>query len=243
MMTLRNPLSRASRLLIAAVVTCLALLSSAQATTVRGTVKMPDASRSTRLYHGYWRLDNGNVPVQTSGGAKAETIVVLENVKGSKAPSARTVTIELGSLDARPRLVVTGPGSVIELKNTGKVRHELSTPDKPAVMQLETLLPGNTRRQRFESVGDYVIRDSEYPHIMICVLVVGTTYFSAVDDKGSFSIANVPDSTATLKVWARGKWVAEQQLETGSLGKEELTIKVVSQREKEKAEQEAKAAE
>ena len=103
---------------------------------------MPDASRSTRLYHGYWRLENGNVPVQTAGGAKAETVVVLENVKGAHAPSARTITIELGGLDARPRLVITGPGSVIELKNTGKVRHELSTPDKPSVMPLETLTPG-----------------------------------------------------------------------------------------------------
>ena len=28
---------------------------------------------------------------------------------------------------------------------------------------------------------------------MISVLIVGTTYFSAVDDKGAFSIANVPD--------------------------------------------------
>jgi hypothetical protein len=245
MKTLRNPLSRVSRSLVFGAVAYLSLAGNAHAagTTVRGTVKMPDASRSTRLYHGYWRLENGNVPVQTAGGAKAETVVVLENVKGAHAPSARTITIELGGLDARPRLVITGPGSVIELKNTGKVRHELSTPDKPEVMHLETLLPSQTRRQRFDAIGDYVIRDSEYPHIMICVLVVGTTYFSAVDDKGSFSIANVPDSTATLKVWARGKWVAEQQLETGSLGKEELTIKVVSQREREKAEQEAKAAE
>ena len=103
---------------------------------------MPDASRSTRLYHGYWRLENGNVPVQTAGGAKAETVVVLENVKGAHAPSARTITVELGGLDARPRLLITGPGSVIELKNTGKVRHELSTPDKPSTMQLETLSPG-----------------------------------------------------------------------------------------------------
>jgi hypothetical protein len=244
MMTLRNPQSRASSLSVVALAaaTCLSLASIAQATTVRGTVKMPDASRSTRLYHGYWRIDNGNVPVQTAGGAKAETVVVLENVKGAKAPSARTITIELGGLDARPRLVITGPGSVIELKNTGRVRHELSTPEKPTVMQLETLLPNQTRRQRFDAVGDYVIRDSEYPHIMISVIVVGTTYFSAVDDKGAFSIANVPDGTATLKVWARGKWVAEQQIDASTLGKEELTIKVVSQRDREKAEQEAKAA-
>jgi hypothetical protein len=233
-------------LFIVAAAACLAVVPSARAaTTVRGTVKMPDASRSTRLYHGYWRLDNGNVPVQTAGGAKAETVVVLENVKGAHAPSARTITIELGGLDARPRLVITGPGSVIELKNTGKVRHELSTPDKPAAMQLESLPPGQTRRQRFDAIGDYVIRDSEYPHIMISVLIVGTTYFSAVDDKGAFSIANVPDGTATLKVWARGKWVTEQQIDTAALGqsKEELTIKVVSQRDREKAEQEAKAAE
>ena len=183
-------------------------------------------------------------PVQTAGGAKAETVVVLENVKGAHAPSARTVTIELGGLDARPRLVITGPGSVIELKNTGKVRHELSTPDTPSVMPLETLPPGQPpAAQRFDALGGFVIRDSEYPHIMISVIVVDTPYFSTVDEKGSFSIPDVPDGKANLKVWARGKWVAEQQIDTASLGKEELTIKVASQRDREKAEQEAKAAE
>jgi hypothetical protein len=243
MKTLRNPVPRVSSLLLVPVAAYLTLAPCAWAGTVRGVVKMPDASRSTRLYQGYWRLENGNVPVQTSGGVKVETVVVLENVKGAHAPSARTITIELGSLDARPRLVITGPGSVLELKNTGKVRHELSTPETPDVMPLETLAPGATRHARFDKLGGFVIRDSEYPHIMISVIIVGTTYFAPVDDKGAFSIPNVPDSNATLKVWTRGKWVAEQQIETGSLGKEELTIKVVSQRDREKAEQEAKAAE
>jgi hypothetical protein len=35
--------------------------------------------------------------------------VVLENVKGANPPPRGTITIELGGLDARPRLVVTGP--------------------------------------------------------------------------------------------------------------------------------------
>ena len=43
-------------------------------------------------------------------------------------------------------MVITGPGSVIELKNTGKVRLELSTPETPSVMPLEQLPPGATRR-------------------------------------------------------------------------------------------------
>jgi plastocyanin len=246
MMTLRNPLSRVFTLLVVAVALCLppAPYAWAGGVTVRGTVKMPDASRSTRLYSGYWRLENGNVPVKTEGGAKAETVVVLENVNGAKSPSARTITITLGGLDARPRLVVAGPGSVIEFKNTGAVRHELSTPDTPDVMHLETLQPGGQpRRQRFDKVGTYVVKDSEYPHIMISVLILGTQYFSAVDEKGAFSIANVPEGPCNLKVWARGKWVTDQQIDTSTLGKEELTIKVASQREQLKAEQEAKANE
>ena len=115
------------------------------------------------------------------------------------------------------------------MKNTGKVRHELSTPDKPAVDAAGDAAarrhpPAALRRPS----AAYVIRDSEYPHIMISVIIVGTTYFSAVDDKGAFSIANVPDGNATLKVWTRGKWVDRAADRTGTLGKEELTIRVAS---------------
>jgi len=35
--------------------------------TVKGVVHLADEAGSTRLYQGYWRLENGNVPVQTTG--------------------------------------------------------------------------------------------------------------------------------------------------------------------------------
>ena len=184
-MTLRNPLSRASRLLIAAVVTCLSLTSSAQATTVRGTVKMPDASRSTRLYHGYWRLDNGNVPVQTPAARRPRRSSCSRTSRERRRRRrARSPSSSAASTRARAWSSPV-PGSVIELKNTGKVRHELSTPDTPRSCSWRRCCPGATRRQRFDRVGGYVIRDSEYPHIMISVIIVGTTFFSAVDEKGA----------------------------------------------------------
>ena len=68
------------------------------------------------------------MPVQNSGGAKLETAVVLQNVNGAHPPPARTVTVEIGGLDAHPRMVITGPGSVIEIKNTGKVRLDFRPP-------------------------------------------------------------------------------------------------------------------
>src|SRR5206468_3826783 len=106
MMTIQSSPSRA------VLVPLLALLYATPvlAGNVKGTVKLPEGARSTRLYQGYWRLENGNVPVQNAGGAKAETLVLLDNVKGAHAPPARTVTVEIGGLDARPRLVIVGPG-------------------------------------------------------------------------------------------------------------------------------------
>jgi hypothetical protein len=230
MMTLRT----SSRVSFPAVSTALALLvalaagASAWAGTVtlKGSVKLPDAARSTRLYQGYWRLENGNVAVQNSGGAKLETAVVLENINGAHPPPARTVTVELGGLDAHPRMVITGPGSVIELKNTGKVRLALSTPDTPSVMPLEQLPPGATRRAKFDAVGGFAIHDTEYPHILISVIIVDSPFFATADEKGSFSIAGVPDGKAHLKVWTRGKWAAEQEVDTSS--KEELIVKVAA---------------
>lgn len=237
-MTTRIPPSRTlhprfARFLTAGFAAFVSVIPAAQAGTVKGTVKLPEAAKSTRLHHGYWRVENGVVPVQTSGGVKAETVVVLENVKGTKLPP-RTISVEIQALDARPRLVVAGPGSVLELKNLGKMRHDFSTPDTPKVMPLEQLLPGGApRRVRFDAPGGYVIRDSEYPHIIISVIILESPFFATLDEKGSFTIKDVPDGGATLKVWTRGKWVAEQPVETGGSGKDELTIKVTSTHDKE----------
>jgi len=202
--------------------------------TIKGTVRLPEGSRSTRLYGGYWRLENGNVPVQTAGGAKAETVVVLENLKGAHAPPARTVTVELGGLDARPRLVILGPGSVLEIKNTGKMTHELSTPENSTLMPIERLPPGGARHVKFESVGGFVVRDAEYPHIMISVIVVDSPYYSTLDERGGFSIPGVPDGKAKLRVWTRGGWATEQEIDTSK--KEDLSIKVAPPNEKDAAE-------
>jgi hypothetical protein len=202
--------------------------------TVKGTVKLPEGARSTRLYSGYWRLENGNVPVQTTGGVKAETVVVLDDIKGAHPPPARTVTVELGGLDAHPRLVIVGPGSVLEIKNTGKMTHELSTPDNPQLMPIERLPPGGARHVKFETVGGYVVRDAEYPHIMISVIVVGSTFYSTLDERGGFQVPGVPDDKVKLRVWTRGAWATEQDIDASK--KEDLTIKVAAPNEKEAAE-------
>jgi plastocyanin len=216
---------------VAGGVLLLAPVPDARAGTVKGVVHLADDASSTRLYQGYWRLENGNVPVQSAGGAKAETVIVLEVTNNTHAPAARTVTVEIGGLDARPRLVMLGPGSVVELKNTGKVTHEFSTPENPSFMPVERLNPGTFRRQKFTAPGGYLIRCAEYPHIAISAIVVASPFFGTLDEKGNFSIPDVPDGKAILKVWTRGKWAHQEEIDTTK--KEPLSIKVSTSRDRE----------
>ena len=64
MMKLRTVFGIAALLLVA-----LSFGPRARAGTVKGLVKLPEGAKSTRLFQGYWRLENGNVAVQNSGGA------------------------------------------------------------------------------------------------------------------------------------------------------------------------------
>jgi hypothetical protein len=65
------------------------------------------------------------------------------------------------------------------------------------------------------------------------VIVVDSPFYSTLDEKGSFSIPGVPDGKVNLKVWTRGRWATEQEIDAGS--KEDLNIRVASPQEKEPA--------
>ena len=200
----------------------LALPLPAVAGTVKGTVRVPDNIRSGRMNQGYWRLENGNVPVRPST-RKPGTIVVLDGISGTHAPPPKTVTVEIAGLSANPRYVVIGPGSVVEFKNTGKITHELSVPADQTLMPIERLTQGTFRHQKFGMPGGYLVRCSEYPSLAISVIVVDSPYYAVVDDKGGFSIPGVPDGKANLKVWAGGHWAHEQSIETNG---KDLSIRI-----------------
>jgi hypothetical protein len=185
----------------------------ASAAPVRGAVSMPQELKTARRLRGHWRIENGIVPIGP-GASQGDTVVVLTGVKGAPPP-ARTVTVEVVGFQAQPTTVVVGEGSVVELKNSDRVAHDFSIPEAPTLMAMERLAPGGLRRTKFHAAGGYAIRDAEYPHIVISVLVVGSPYFAPVDEKGAFKLPDVPDGRATLKVWSHGRWVHEQEIEVG----------------------------
>jgi hypothetical protein len=197
----------------AACAAALALPSLVYAAPVRGTVSLPSSLKGGRRHLGYWRLENGNVPIQAAP-FRGDTVVVLEGLKGA-APAAKTVTVELSGLQASQPVVVVGPGSVVEIRNNDKVPHDLGIPDAPNVMPVERLAPGLVRRPHFNEPGGYLIRCAEYPHLTISVIVVSAPYYAVVDEKGGFKMDVGDGGKGTLKVWTRGRWVHDEPIEVG----------------------------
>ena len=195
----------------------------AWASTVRGTLTLPADLRAARRHFGYWRVENGNVPVQ-SAPFHAQTLVLLEGFRGP-APAARTVTVEISGLAANPTLVVLGPGSVLELRNLDRVAHDLGIADKPGLMAVERLAANAMRRQRFLEPGGYLVRCSEYPHIAISAVVVASPFYAVADAQGGFKLPDVPDGKGTLRVWSAGRWVHDEPVEVSSRGAD-LSVRV-----------------
>ena len=94
MKTLRNPLSRVSSLLAVAAVTCLSLASSAQAGTVRGTVKNVGSS--------YGPLVN-KIERDAEGKVNEVTYGDVAHTKTHSSYDTRRRLSKLADIDARPQ--------------------------------------------------------------------------------------------------------------------------------------------
>jgi hypothetical protein len=190
---------------------------------VRGTVVLPEELKAGRRFLGHWRVENTTVPVQAAP-SRGDTVVVLLGPK-PQVLAPKNTPVEIVGMQANPSTVVVGEGAVVEFRNSDKVAHDLSVPGHPEIMPPERLSPGTVRKQRFGISGEYLVRCTEYPHVVISVIVTSSPFFAAVDEKGSFKLPDVPEGPATLKVWSNGRWVHEQSVEVTPKGLD-VTIKV-----------------
>jgi hypothetical protein len=204
----------------------LAQPSAGAAASLKGIVNLPAELKSGRRFSGYWRVENGTVPVQAAA-VRNDTVVVLLGPK-APAPTAQTVSVEIAGLAPSRSTLVVAEGSVVEIRNSDKVPHDLAIPDQPSIMPMERLAGGGVRRVKFLAAGAFAIRDNEYPHLVISVVVMNTPFHAQPDDKGAFKLPDAPDGKATLKVWSSGRWVHEEEVDLGKTQDLQINVRASS---------------
>jgi hypothetical protein len=122
------------------------------------------------------------------------------------------VTLSLHGLRLDPRVAAIPVGGSVEFKNDDRVPHTLFVDKATTLMPPAPTPAGQSRTQKFYAVGEYRIRDEEYPHVEATVLVVQSPYVTRLDEKGAFKL-DVPEGKYTIKVFWRDKWVLSQPLE------------------------------
>lgn len=192
----------------------LACAATASATTVRGNVILPIEPRVPE-HDAHWRVENGVLPLgPRQPDPHADLVVVLDGPSTGKEKLGNA-TVTLHGLRLDPRVVVVPIGGAVEFKNEDRVPHTLYVERATSMMSPTPTPAGQSRTQKFYAVGEYKIRDEEYPHIEGAVLAVQSPFVARVDDKGNFKL-DVPEGKYTLKVFYRDKWVVTQPLEVGT---------------------------
>jgi plastocyanin len=158
--------------------------------------------------------------------SRGETVAFLTGIRAQAIPPKST-TIDIAGFQANPPTAVIIEGSVVEFKNSDKVTHDLVIPGQTQIMPPERLSPGAIRKVRFAMPGEYLVHCTEYPHIVISILVTNSPLFAVVDEKGAFHFPDSPEGKGALKVWSNGRWVYEKDVEITSQGLD-LNIKIES---------------
>jgi plastocyanin len=126
-----------------------------------------------------------------------ETVVYLQNVPGTTAP--KTAVIDQQNKVFVPHVLAIARGDTVQFQNHDHFDHNVYSPE--GKYNLGVWGFGQTRTHTFTSTGVFTQLCSLHPEMLAYVFVGQNRYAAVVDDKGHFTIQNVPPGRYTLAVW------------------------------------------
>ena len=101
-----------------------------------------------------------------------------------------------------PHVLPVVVGTVVEWPNNDEIYHNVFSMSEAKSFDLD-LYKGNPPEKRvtFDKAGRVDVFCSIHANMYCVVLVLPNPHFAAVDDRGHYSITNIPPGTYTLKAW------------------------------------------
>lgn len=146
---------------------------------------------------------SGRISVMDAGGRPAQDLgdaVIWLEGRGPRA-TASHVDVSLDARAFRPRVSVVPVGSTVNFPNLDPFQHNVFSLSSPNDFDLGLYGRGEAHDRRFTRPGLVRLYCNIHPRMTGFVLVRDNGWYTQPGADGSFTIANVPPGTYTLKVW------------------------------------------
>jgi plastocyanin len=145
-----------------------------------------------------------------------DTIVYVKEIPATKL-AAKTVEIDQKGLAFDPHIVLLAVGDSVKFHNHDNVDHNVMSPD--AGYDLGAWGLGATKEHKFDKPGVFSQVCKLHPEMLAYVFVGQNRAAALVDDKGNFTIKDVPAGTYEVDVWNPKLKGAPQKVTIGADGK------------------------
>ena len=146
---------------------------------------------------------SGRVSVTDAGGRPAQDLgdaVIWIEGRGPRGTATR-VDVSLDTRQFRPRVSVVQAGSTVNFQNLDPFNHNVFSLSTPNDFDLGLYGRGEAHERRFTRPGLVRLYCNIHPRMTGFVIVRDNGWFTQPGADGSFTIANVPPGSYTLKVW------------------------------------------
>jgi plastocyanin len=133
----------------------------------------------------------------------ADAVVYVAAISGQTFPApVDHAKIDQLNLVFHPHVMAVMIGTTVDFLNSDAVLHNVFSPDACAdKFNLGTWPKGQSKSYTFKKECVASLLCKVHPEMEAFVVVVPTPYFATTKADGSYSIANVPDGSYTVKVW------------------------------------------
>lgn len=101
-----------------------------------------------------------------------------------------------------PRVVAITTGSTVDFPNSDVTFHNVFSLSRPRSFDLGRYRPGRTGRVRFDRPGIVAVFCDIHAHMSAFVLVFSHPFFAVSDERGRYSIPDVPPGSYVVSVWS-----------------------------------------
>jgi plastocyanin len=146
----------------------------------------------------------GTVTILEKNGKKAlksfsNAVVYLEGIE-TPAPS-EPVTIDQKDKTFVPRLSPVIKGQEIRILNADPVQHNIFSPHEQEPFDLGHYPKGESKSVKLNTLGRHRIYCNIHQNMIGDILVLPNQYFAVTDEKGHYTIKDVPPGKYTIRVW------------------------------------------